>query len=197
MKEAFLNNYMKIVQSSKTELSDEEIEKIRYGIEGIYLSITKLLIVFALALCLGILKEVIILLCFYNLLRFFGFGYHAETSKQCLIISIILFCLVPYLVMKNIIIMKYKLLIFIPCIINFLIFAPADTIKRPLTNRKKRIIRKIILTILTTLMFIISNYVSDNISALLMLSIIIESIMVNPIIYILTGQPFNNYKKLN
>ena len=196
MKEAFLNNYMKIIQSNKTELSEEEIEKIRYGIEGIYLSITKLVIVFTLARCLGIFKEVIVLLCFYNILRFFGFGYHAETSTQCLIISIILFCLVPYLVIKDIIILKYKLLIFILCVVNFLIFAPADTIKRPLTNKKKRIIRKITLTILTTIMFIISHYVSDNMSALLMLSIITETIMVNPVIYILTGQPFNNYKKI-
>ena len=35
MKEAFLNNYMKIIQSNKTELSEEEIESCIHSIDKI------------------------------------------------------------------------------------------------------------------------------------------------------------------
>ena len=45
MKEKFISNYLNIVMNNKSQLSEEDIEKIKYAIEGIYLTITKLLII--------------------------------------------------------------------------------------------------------------------------------------------------------
>lgn len=193
MKEKFLNNYFNIVTSNK-DYSEEELEKMKYGVEGIYFTIEKLVIILLLSLVLGILKEVIILLLFYNFLRYFGFGFHAKTSTQCLIISTLLFCIIPFLLIKNIICFKYKFIITLICLFNFIIFAPADTKKRPLINKKKRLIWKSLLIISTILLYILSMFITKDISNLIILSIISEMFMTNPLIYIITGQTYNNYK---
>ena len=51
--------------------------EIKYGIESFYLFITKTIVILSLAFVLGIIKEILMLLFFYNLLRMSGFGVHA------------------------------------------------------------------------------------------------------------------------
>lgn len=194
MKEFFLSKYMNIVTNNNPDFSLEKLEKIKYGIEGIYLTITKLFVVVILGLILGIIKDVLILLLFYNILRFLGFGYHAKTSKECLIFSILFFAFLPFLVIKNIVIFNYSFLIVFICIINFLLFAPSDTKKRPMFNKKKKLIRKFSLIVITLVYFMLSLVVSKETSSMILLSIIIQAFMVNPIIYMLTKEPYNNYK---
>lgn len=73
-------------------------------------------------------------------------------------------------------------------------YAPADTIKRPLPNKKKRIIRKAI-TVITSIIFTILAFLLNDytISILFVSSIAIEDIMVSPITYKVFGQPYRNY----
>lgn len=137
MKDFFLNNYMNIILKNNSDFSQDDIDKMKYGIEGIYLTITKLVVICILGIILGIIKEIVILLLFYNVLRFFGFGYHAKGSKQCLLFSITFFVLLPLLSVKSILTFKYKGVILSLCLINFLLFAPSDTKKRPMINKKK------------------------------------------------------------
>lgn len=194
MKEKFINNYVNLIIKNNSNISTEELEKIKYGIEGIYLTITKLIIVIILGLIFKILPEIIIVLFFYNILRFFGFGYHAKTSTECLIFSIIFFVGLPFLVTNNFIIIKYQYLLFIVCILNFFLFAPSDTKKRPMINIKKKRKRKILIIMTSFLYLFISLFSNYKISSLILLSIVIESIMVNPVIYLITKEPYNNYK---
>lgn len=194
MKEKFINNYMNIVISNKSNLSSDDIDKMKYGIEGIYLTVTKLIIVIGLGIILGIIKEILILLLLYNILRFFGFGYHAKGSKECLIFSICFFVLLPYLVIKKILIFKYPIFIILICAFNFILFAPSDTKKRPMINKKKKLKRKIAILVVTSIYAILSFNTNYEISALIILALIIQSIMVNPFIYMLTKEPYNNYK---
>lgn len=194
MKEKFIDNYMHIIIKNNSQFSSEQLEKMRYGIEGIYLTITKLIIILILGIVLNILKEIIIVLLFYNLIRFFGFGYHAKNSKECLIFSILFFVVLPFLTINNVLIFKYKIPLILLCASNFVLFAPSDTKKRPMINKKKKLKRKISTLIVTVIYFIICLNVSNYLSSLILLSLIIESIMVNPLIYILTKEPYNNYK---
>ena len=83
-------------------------------------------------------------------------------------------------------------------ILHYLLFAPADTKKRPLPNKKKRTIRKyitIIVGCIYTLAIILldSNYWTNIFLSVL----IVQAIVISPITYWLFGQPYNNYKKLN
>lgn len=194
MKDKFIDGYMNIVTNNKSNISEEEFEKLKYAIEGIYLTITKLVIIFLLGIILNILKEILIVLLFYNLLRYFGFGYHAKGSNECLFVSIIFFVIIPFLITKNILLIKYKIPIFILCIFNFLLFAPSDTKKRPMINKKKKLKRKILTLTVTTIYFILCFYVSNELASLIVFATIIEAVMVNPVIYKITKQPYNNYK---
>ena len=194
MKDLFLNNYMNVVKKNNPAFSKDELDKIKYGIEGIYLTVTKLFVILLLGFIFNILYEILLLLLFYNFLRFFGFGYHARNSIECLVISITLFFILPFLVSKQLLIFNYKWLLISLCIFNFLLFAPSDTKKRPMINKKKKMIRKCLIILITIIYSIIIPYVNYKISSILLLSIVIQSIMVNPFIYMATRQPYNNYK---
>lgn len=193
MKEKYLNSTISFITKYK-EYSNEEIENMRYSLEGLYLTFTKLIVIFSLAIILGIFKEVILLLFLFNIIRFTGFGFHAKTSMECLITSTLLFIGVPYLILY---LKPNKITLLIIGIISLIIlsiYAPADTVKRPLPNKRKRLYRKTG-TIILACMFIITSFLIKNtsISYLLIIALMIEAIMVSPLIYKIFGQPYKNY----
>lgn len=197
MKEKLLNFTINFLNQYNT-YSEMEIKKLRYGLEGIYLTVTKTIVIIIAALLLNFLKEIIILLLLFNIIRYFSFGFHAEKSSECLILSIFNFLLVPYIFLKLNTSLFVNLIICGICLILLLIFAPADTPKRPLKSKKKRIIRKIITLVVgfiyTCLVIIFKN---NYISQLLVCCLIATAIVVNPLTYLLFGQTYNNYKKIN
>ena len=192
MKKKFLNTTVNFLKKYN-DYTEEEIKKLKYGLEGLYLTLTKLVVIIILAILLGIFKEVILILIFFNIIRFTGFGFHANKSWECLILSTSYFIIIP-LIFLNIDISEFtQLIICIICIISYLLFAPADTVKRPLPNKKKRIIRKtftvIIGIIYTALLFIL-----PKLNTVLLSALVIQAIIINPLLYKLFGQPYNNYK---
>ncbi len=194
MKKKFLDSSVNFIKNYK-DLTDEDIEKLRYGLEGIYLTITKLVVIAIVALVLGILKEVIITLLLFNAIRYTGFGFHAEKSIQCLFISLFQFVIIPYILINVVIPKSIIFIICIMCVVSYFFFAPADTIKRPLPNMKKRKIRKwstvFIGIIYSILLFIFSD---TFIAPLILSALIVEAIIINPLLYMAFGQPYNNYK---
>ena len=196
MKQRFLNSTISFLKSQQSfDLKDEK--KLLYGLEGIYLTITKLIVIIGIALILGILKEVLIVMILFNVIRYFGFGFHAEKSSECLFLSIINFVLIPFFFIKVDISLSTSLIISGACIVSFLIFAPADTIKRPLKDKKKRLIRKI-LTVTTGLVYtgIMLFFNNQYISSLVVSSLLIMAIVISPITYKIFRQPYNNYKNI-
>lgn len=193
MKDTFLNNSIKFITTYNV-YSNDDIDKLRYGLEGIYLTITKIIIILLLSLLLNILKEVAIVLGLFNIIRFFGFGIHAKKSYQCLISSLFFFILIP-LFFINIDISNTTIIIICSiCILDYLLFAPADTVKRPLPNKKKRIIRKT-MTVLTGIIYSMLIFIlNDFFAPLFLSSLVIQAFVVHPLTYKLFRQPFNNYK---
>ena len=49
MKEVFLNKSLNFILKNNNSYTEDEIEKIKYGLEGLYLTITKLIIILILA----------------------------------------------------------------------------------------------------------------------------------------------------
>lgn len=197
MKKRFINNVSSFI-TKYNDYSDLELKKINYGIEGLYLTLTKTIVILFLALMLNILKEVFIIIIIFNIIRYFGFGFHAEKSYQCLIYSLINFILLPLFFIKFKFSLNTYIVISLICIIDYFIFSPADTIKRPLPNRKKRLIRKGLTTFSGIICLLIIVYFNNvKISSILVCSMVIEAIAICPITYFIFGQPYNNYKKLN
>lgn len=197
MKEQFLNSTINFL-SKYNSYSEHDIKKLKYGLEGIYLTITKLVIILLLSIILDIFKEVILVLIFFNIIRYFGFGFHAEKSSECLFLSLINFIIIPFVFIRITFPLYISLIICLFCIVNYILFAPADTIKRPLKNKKKRLIRKL-LTILTAVIYmsIIIIFKSNYLTSLILNALIVQVIMVCPLTYKVFKQPYNNYKKFS
>ena len=195
MKHSFLNNSLRLITKYNSSYSAEDIEKLQYGLEGLYLTITKLFIIGILAFCLGIFKETVVVLILFNLIRYPAFGFHADKSRTCLIFSILVFIGIPLIMLHTTYEMPIKILLSMFCLLGFCCFAPADTPKRPLSNAKKRKIRKIV-SIVLAILYILGILFIPNamISDLLLTALIIETIMINPMTYRLFHQSFNNYK---
>lgn len=191
MKEKFLNGCISFVKNNNIEIQEEEL---RYGLEGIYLTFGKLLIIFPLAFLLGILKEFTLSLIFFNIIRYPAFGLHANKSSTCLISSMTLLLGIPLLLTKITITLPIKIGICIFCLVCFILYAPADTVKRPLTNERKRKLRKIaacLLAVTYSILVIVFN--NNEISTYLLSGLIIETILILPVTYKLYGMPYRNY----
>ena len=160
MKEVFLKHSLQLITANR-EWDEESLEKIRYGLEGIYLTIVKLVILLALAIILNIERLFLINLVFFNILRFFAFGVHARNSTQCLITL-------------------------------FLLYAPADTHKRPQKNRKKRQIRKAF-AVTIAIIYVLLIIMLKDLNQIILCSLMTETIGILPITYHILGVPYKNH----
>lgn len=169
-----------------------------YGLEGIYLTITKMIVILGIAVILDCFKELLILLLSFNIIRTQAFGIHASKSSYCLISSILLF-------IGGALFCKYVNFHFIVMVIISIIgdvclflYAPADTHKRPLVNVKKRKRFKLlsfIFGITYTLLIII--FKNNLLVRFLLVGKIIAVIMILPLTYKIFKLPYNNYKTYN
>lgn len=197
LKQHFLNSSLNFILASDKNITEEKKEKLLYGLEGLYLTITKLIIINIIALVLGIWQEFIISLILFNILRFPGFGFHANNSFTCLLTSTIIIVGMPFLLIHITIPTIGKAILAALAVLAFIIYAPADTVKRPLTNKRKRIIRKIVASILAIIYAIIIILLpNDKISSLFLSGLLIETIFILPITYKIFKMPYANYKKI-
>lgn len=195
MKELVVNGIMNNI-TKYYDYDNTKISEIKYGIESLYLTITKTIIIFIISFILNITKELMLLFVFYSLIRLTGFGVHAKKSWHCWVTSLITFVLIPLLIKyvtlnKEFIIISYTIFTLL-----LLEYAPADTEKRPLINKKRRIIYKV-LTILLVISYLIYSLIQkDNITIIntLYFSILLETLLVLPYTYKLFGVKYNNYK---
>lgn len=196
MKKKFLNSSINRISKKYPEYDDEKLEIISYGLEALYITITKTVVIFTLAFILGVLKETLLIVLFYNIIRTTAFGMHAKKSSHCYIISSVLFVGMGLLCKYVDINFYVKLIIYIIAVITIFIYAPADTYKRPLLNAKKRKIYKII-TMFNSLIYLILIIIfKDNIlSNYLVVGLWDASLMIHPLTYRMFQLPYNNYKK--
>lgn len=193
MKKFIVNNIMAYIKKN-TEYDEIKLKEIEYGIVSIYLTFSKIIIVLIIAFILGIIKDVIIFMVFFNILRTTGFGLHATKSWICLLSTTLLFIGIPilcnYIKINSII----KIIV---CIIGILLMfknSPADTKKKPIINKKRRFILKIISTFLAIIFSISAIIIDSNfLSNCLIFALILENIMIAPTTYKIFKLPYNNY----
>ena len=176
-------------------MSQRDIDKIKYGLEGLYLTITKLIFIIIVSIILGIWKETLLLILIFNGIRLTSFGVHAKRSIDCLISSTLFFILFPIICIKFSIPLIVKVILFIPLTVLIGIFAPADTEKRPLINKKKRKIYKMLSIMISIIYMTIAIVIKDNtLSNCFIFAIVIQIIIMLPITYKIFGVSYNNYK---
>ena len=194
MKNIVIDNCMNIIKKN-TSYDKTKLAEIKYGLETLYLTFSKLIVIGALAIILGIFKELIIFLMIYNIMRSPSFGIHASKSWICLLTSTIAFIGIPLLMKTTTLNFITKIIIGIISIIGITLFSPADTHKRPIVNKKRRKIYKTLSFIISTTYIILSIIIKDNyISNSFFYATILQNILISPITYKLFNMPYDNYK---
>lgn len=194
MKEKFINSSLSFIMKYQ-ECDDLKIKKLKYGLEGIYSLIVKLTVVLIIAILTQTINSTLLFLLFYAGIRTFSFGWHAKSNIACWITTILIYNIIPLLIKNINIPNSIGYIILGISFISVLIWAPADTPKRPLIRKEQRLKAKILSTIVTILYFII--YIFTNYSLIkntLLYALIIQTICINPLTYKLTNTQFNNYK---
>ena len=195
MKEAFINSSMNMIQKYYPNYSEVKLAELKYGLLGLYLMISKSIIIFSIAIFLGIFKELLIFTVIYNIIRASSFGMHASKSWICLVASTSIFILLTYLSLNVTIPINIKLIIGIIGIIFMYKNSPADTAKKPIVSLKRRKIYKTISTLLA-IIFVICSLIIDNnfLSNSFILSLVLQNIFISPTTYKIFNEPYNNYK---
>lgn len=196
MKEKFIASVVNLAKKKK-EYTEEEVAIMRYALEGIYLTFTKILVITLIAALLGLFKEYIWFVLLYTPIRSVSFGWHANTTKQCWVVSILAFILIPYTFSVITINRITKIILLTFSIFIFALYSPADTKKRPIVNKKRRLMFKVVSLII---IFVYSYYALNNsnlVSNLMLASLLYQSMLINPLIYKISHQEFNNFKAYN
>ncbi len=196
MKEKFIASVVNLAKRKK-EYTEEEVAIMRYALEGIYLTFTKILVITLIAALLGLFKEYIWFVLLYTPIRSVSFGWHANTTKECWVVSILAFILIPYIFSIITINEITKIILLTFSILGFVLYSPADTKKRPIVNKKRRLMFKVASLIITLVYCCYSFKHSNLISNLMIASLLYQSLLINPLIYKITHQEFNNYKTYN
>ena len=66
MREKILNTAMINIKNKYPEYNDDKLEEISYGLEALYITFTKTIVIFGISLVLNIFKEVLCILLCYN-----------------------------------------------------------------------------------------------------------------------------------
>lgn len=195
MRGLFINNSMNFIKKN-CNYDQIKLEEIKYGLEAIYILITKTIIILSVAFILGLLNEVIIFTLSYSLIRLFSFGLHATKSWICLITSLVIFLIMPLFCKNGDLNIFIKALISIINILFIYKNAPADTHKRPIVNKKRRERYKFLSTTIAILMSLTAFFINNSfLSNCLIMSIVVQNFMISPTIYKLFKLPYDNYKK--
>ncbi len=195
MKEYVVKSSLSLIKKYNPTIDQISLAEIEYGLVGIYLTITKLIVIFLIACILKIIPEVFIFMIVFNIIRTCSFGLHATKSWICLISSILIFILVPIVCQYAILSSNSKLLIGIITIFFIYKNSPADTYKRPIVDAQRRKIYKLLSTIIVINFTIFALCINNNfVSNCFIFAPIVQCFLISPMVYKFFHLPYDNYK---
>ena len=195
MKELVIGYSMDLIKKQYPQYNEVKLAEIKYGLASIYITISKTIVICAIAYILGILTELIIFTIIYNIIRMPSFGLHATKSWVCLVSSTLIFIGSTYLCSIVVITLLPKIILGIVGVLLIFKNSPADTKKKPIVNPKRRLAYKIISTVIAIIFVILSIIIPDNfLSNSFIFALIIQCFMTSKAIYKLFGLPYDNYK---
>lgn len=193
LKKIFLDKSLNFIKDNNDDINEDQIAIALYGLEVIYSGLTQLIIFVIISLFLGIVSEFFAVFCFLSLARMTSFGFHAESEISCFITSFVISFGTIYIsryLDLNIVITAVLCLTSI--IITFL-YAPADTEKRPLYNKKTRSRLKKLSVCLVIVYSVICLLNIGFISNVALCILVVNSINISPILYKLFNRRYRNY----
>jgi len=180
---------------NKTLSALEEV-RIKYGIQMLYLGLSKLVVLIFAALLIGDLLATLIAVASFNVIRSAAFGVHAKSTKQCFIFSFIGFVALPKIMLMLSIAPSVLVVISIAIPVLLYLYAPSDTEKRPLLGSKRR--RQLKLTATKRgimIVFLIFFIPSITFKISLLVGAMVQVILNLPVTYKLLNERRNNYEE--
>lgn len=194
MKEKFINSSINFI-SKYQECDDLKLKRLKYGLEGIYSLIVKISVVILISIITKTLTETLLFILFYAGIRTFSFGWHAKSNIACWITTLLIYNVILYFIINIDYPIYIGYIILGISLISMLLWAPADTPKRPLIRKKQRLKSKILsITVLVLYAVIYVTINSNPLKNIILYSLLIQTILINPITYKITNTRFNNYK---
>lgn len=194
MKEKFINSSINFI-SKYQECDDLKLKRLKYGLEGIYSLIVKISVVILISIITKTLTETLLFILFYAGIRTFSFGWHAKSNIACWITTLLIYNIILYFIINIDYPIYIGYIILGISLISMLLWAPADTPKRPLIRKKQRLKSKILsITVLVLYAVIYVTINSNPLKNIILYSLLIQTILINPITYKITNTRFNNYK---
>lgn len=186
-----------LLRSVASELNDstydeKTIKKILYGLESLYINLSKLLFVLLIAILMNNLLETISLLFFSKQIRKHAYGLHLSNNYSCLFFSIILINLLPFFtkdldIISNLIILFFSLL-------SIVFYSPATTRKgRQLTSYEQKRC-KTISSIIASIYCLVWSFNIPILSFSALNALLIQSIIVNPVLFNIVYERRKNEK---
>lgn len=194
MKQKFVNSSINFITKYQ-ECDDLKLKRLKYGLEGIYSLVVKLTVVLIIAILTKTIEETALLILFYAGIRTFSYGIHAKSNIACWITTLIMYNGFPYIISTITIPKLIGYIILAVALISMILWAPADTPKRPLIRKKHRLKCKILSCLIVLIYTIIFSF--NNISIInnaMLFALIIQMLIINPLTYKITNTQFNNYK---
>lgn len=191
LKKYVVDHMMRLIVRD-TEYDEIKLKEIRYGLEAIYLNVSRFTIFFIINALIGNFINGLLFLIFFIPIKSFSYGFHSKTSLMCFIISTSAFVGLPYLSNYLFFDLYPKLILIIIFMLFFVLLSPADTPKRPLINKDTRRTLKIKSIIIAGL-YSILMLTTDELSTIIILVLSYQCFLLNPLTYDLFKTPYNNY----
>lgn len=179
-----LSKYAVNILNRRVQLSQVELAKIEYGVSILLINILKVLLIYLTSYLLNSLLPTILTHSLFCLVRKYAKGFHARSSTNCTLLSIICFSVIPWIVHINGLNISLTSFFLIGCVCGTILFlyAPADTKKALIKcEKQKRILRMKTLGILIILLFILAFMFKETERLLGLVGIIVAVIFVLPI----------------
>lgn len=173
-----------------------ELVKMKLGIQIILIDLSKMIVIFSIAVVFNLLKETAFLFFIFAVARKNAFGVHARNSLVCTVSSTFLFVFGAYA--SSYIVFNNAEIMLLFSIMNVLIYkyAPADTENRPLLGRKFRDkLKKNAVITGIFLMLLALIFKSPLIKTLITLAYSYEVISILPITYKILKRRCKNYEQ--
>lgn len=179
-----------------TQKEGVELQKMIFGMEILLHNIPKLVLMFAVAILLGILPQTFVTWLSFALVRRYASGLHASNSITCTITTILMFVLVPYMVQNIYINILHFSIIFGIIILVLHLYAPADTQANPIIGESKRKrLRKSALISSISIFLITSILIEETYRIYIAFGAIYAGILILPITYKLLKRRMKNYEQ--
>lgn len=176
---------------------EEDIEVLLYGLNIIVQNVFKLGIVLLIATVLKVLMPTVLCILGFVTLRTFAFGVHANTSRQCATITVIMFIGGAMLAGQ----LQGQVVIWGLSILNLLLlwfYAPADTESRPIPSEVQRVqLRKQAIVSWVVVLMVGSLILRGTLLNALVIGQLLECLCITPLTYKLLGKGYKNYENYN